>query len=73
MVLLYFISGFIIGSFTVYLLKKIRNKKTGYGFFKIEPYDNKNDELYKVNIRLTPDQNLLKVKDILLHKENSHE
>ena len=41
---------------------------------RIEPYyDEDNSDLYRVNIAMTPDQKLLDVKKIILHKDDSQE
>lgn len=65
---LIFLGGVLIGSIITQLI--VRNK-TGYGYFKIEPYSDEEPDLYKVNVCLTPDQSLLKVKKIVLHKDPS--
>lgn len=71
MVFLVFLGGVVFGSIVSNIF---RYRKTGYGHFRIEPYyDEDNDDLYKVNITLTPNQKLLDVKKIILHKDDSQQ
>ena len=65
---LIFLGGVLIGSIITQLI--VRNK-TGYGYFKIEPYSDEEPDMYKVNVCLTPDQSLLKVNKIWLYKDPS--
>ena len=68
MVYLAFLGGVLLGSIFTQLIVGFR---TGYGYFKVEPYSDEEPDLYKVNVCLTPDQSLLKVKKIVLHKDPS--
>ena len=71
MIYLVFLGGVVFGSIMSNILFR---RKTGYGHFKIEPYyDEDNSDLYRVNIAMTPDQKLLDVKKIILHKDDSQE
>lgn len=65
---LFFLGGVILGSILTQLIVR---HKTGYGYFKIEPYSDEEPDMYKVNVCLTPDQSLLKVKKIILYKDPS--
>ena len=65
---LIFLGGILLGSILTQLI--VRNK-TGYGYFKIEPYSDEEPDMYKVNVCLTPDQSLLKVNKIWLYKDTS--
>ena len=62
---LIFLGGVLVGSIITQLIVR---HKTGYGYFKIERYSDEEPDMYKVNVCLTPDQSLLKVKKIVLHK-----
>ena len=68
MVYLAFLGGVLLGSIFMQLIVRFR---TGYGYFKVEPYSDEEPDMYKVNVCLTPDQSLLKVKKIVLHKDPS--
>ena len=68
MVYLAFLGGVLLGSIFTQLIVRFR---TGYGYFKVEPYSDEEPGLDKVNVCLTPDQSLLKVKKIVLHKDPS--
>ena len=65
---LIFLGGVLLGSILTQLIVR---HKTGYGYFKIEPYSDEEPDMYKVNVCLTPDQSLLNVKKIVLHKDPS--
>lgn len=65
---LIFLGGVLVGSILTQLIVR---HKTGYGYFKIEPYSDEEPDMYKVNVCLTPDQSLLKVNKIWLHKDPS--
>ena len=65
---LIFLGGVLVGSIITQLIVR---HKTGYGYFKIEQYSDEEPDMYKVNVCLTPDQSLLKVKKIVLHKDPS--
>ena len=65
---LIFLGGVLLGSIITQLI--VRNK-TGYGYFKIEPYSDEEPDMYKVNVCLTPDPSLLKVNKIWLYKDPS--
>lgn len=45
--------------------------KSGFGDFKLEPYDEDDTGFYRINIKLHSNQNLLKKKYIILEKDNS--
>ena len=63
-----FLGGVLLGSIITQLIVR---HKTGYGYFKIEPYSDEEPDMYKVNVCLTPDQSLLKVNKIWLYKDPS--
>ena len=63
---LIFLGGVLLGSIITQLIVR---HKTGYGYFKIEPYSDEEPDMYKVNVCLTPDQSLLKVNKIWLYKD----
>ena len=65
---LIFLGGVLLGSIITQLIVR---HKTGYGYFKIEPYSDEEPDMYKVNVCLTPDQSLLTVDKIWLHKDPS--
>ena len=65
---LIFLGGVLLGSIITQLIVR---HKTGYGYFKIEPYSDEEPDMYKVNVCLTPDQSLLKVNKIWLYKDPS--
>ena len=45
--------------------------KSGYGRFKLEPYDTEEEDgFYKINVVIPQDQDLLKIKRILLTKDS---
>lgn len=70
MIYLAFLGGVIFGTIVTRILIDI---KSANGYFKVEPYKNDDtvDGLYSINMRLDPDQNLLKKNIIILHKEHS--
>lgn len=68
MVYLVFLGGVFLGSI---LTQIIFRHKTSYGYFKVEPYENGEDGLYKVNVHIVPGQKLLNTKKIILHKDPS--
>lgn len=70
MVYLVFLGGVLFGCIITRILFR---HKTGYGYFKVEPYEDEDgvEGLYRVNVCLSPDQNLLNVKQIILHKDPS--
>ena len=67
---LIFLGGVILGSIITNIIISLQS---GHGYFKVEPYkDEDNMEgLYTVNVALTPNQDLLNKKKIILHKDNS--
>lgn len=65
---LIFLGGVLLG---VVLANLLRRRNTGYGYFKIVPYENGEDGFYTVNVHITPDQKLLNVTQIILRKDNS--
>ena len=68
MLFLVFLGGVLLGSITTHILSDL---KSGYGYFKIEPYDEEDTGFYKVNVCITPNQNLLKKNKIVLYKDSS--
>ena len=46
-------------------------RKSGYGYFIIESYDDDETGFYKINIRIPTQDKLLKKKQIILYKEDS--
>ena len=68
MIYLFFLGGVLLGSIITQLIVR---HKTGHGYFNIEEYSNEEPGFYKVNVCLTPDQSLLTVDKIWLHKDPS--
>ena len=66
MIYLVFLGGVIFGTLITRILM---DRVNGEGYFKLEPFDD-DTGCYKVNVRLKADQDLLKVKRIILHKED---
>lgn len=63
-----FLGGVVIGI----IISKIGvRRSSAYGHFKIEPYDEDNTGFYKINMEVTPNQDLLKKDYIILEKINS--
>ena len=62
-----FTLGVIIGCIVMQL---IRHFKLGHGYFRIAKHPEE-EELYTINVRLDPDQNLMNVDRILLKREYS--
>ena len=63
-----FLGGVVIGI----IVSKIGvQRSSAYGNFKIEPYDEDNTGFYKINMEVTPNQDLLKKDFIILEKINS--
>lgn len=63
--LLFFLFGLVIG---VIVSNVSRWLSTGRGFFKLEKVPDEED-FYKINVRLLPDQKLNKKKHIILTRE----
>lgn len=63
------LGGVIIGSIVTQIVIRW---KAGYGYFKVERMpDEEENDLYKVNIALTRDQQLLRKKTIILKRDPS--
>lgn len=67
---LMFLGGVFVGTIITLIL---RDLKSGYGWFRIEPYDDDEDDLYTVKISLKKDQALLKKKQIILKRDDSQQ
>lgn len=70
MIYLVFLGGVFTG---LGLMRLFFCLKSGHGYFKLEPYEDEDgvEGLYRVNVCLSPDQNLLNVKQIILHRDPS--
>lgn len=70
MIYLAFLGGVVVGTIVT---RVIIGLQSGKGYFKIEPYRDEDgtEGLYAVNVCLTANQDLLKKKQIILHKDNS--
>lgn len=71
MIYLFFLGGVALGSV---ITRIIIDLESANGYFKVEPYRDEDgtEGLYTVNVRLlTPNQELLKKKHIILHKDHS--
>lgn len=68
MVFLFFLGGVAFGTIITRIVLDLR---TSHGHFYLEPADEDDTGFYKVNISITPNQNLLKKKYIILEKDNS--
>lgn len=63
-----FLGGVVIGI----IVSKIGVLRlSAYGHFKLEPYDEDNTGFYKINMKVTPNQDLLKKDFIILEKIDS--
>lgn len=59
--------GVIVGSVVTQIIFRC---KSGYGRFKLEPYDTEEEDgFYKINVAIPQEQNLLKVDKIILTKD----
>ena len=67
---LMFLGGVFVGSIIALSLMYL---KSGYGWFRIEPYEDDEDDLYTVKISLKKDQALLKKKQIILKRDYSQQ
>lgn len=68
---LMFLGGVFVGSIITLSLMYL---KSGYGWFRIEPFeDEEDDDLYTVKISLKKDQALLKKKQIILKRDYSQQ
>ena len=67
---LMFLGGVCVGSIITLCLVYL---KSGYGWFRIEPYEDDEDDLYTVKIALKKDQALLKKKQIILKRDDSQQ
>lgn len=65
--LLFFVAGVIVGSVVAQILTRV---KTGRGYFTIKKIPDEED-LYTINVRLVPDQELNKKTRILLKREQT--
>ena len=73
MIYFIFIGGIVIGTLFTRLYMDLRS---GHGRFMVVPYeddakDQADDGLYRVNVALKPNDDLLKKKYIILRKDNS--
>lgn len=67
MIYLVFLGGVIFGTL---ITRFLTDRVNGKGYFKLEPFDDDDTGCYKVNVRLKANQDLLKVKRIILNKED---
>ena len=65
---LFFLGGVLLGTIITQIVFRY---KTSYGHFKVEPYENGEDDLYKINVHIVPGQKLLNTKKIILYKDTS--
>lgn len=63
--IIFLVIGAIVGMITTLI---VLNAKTAKGYFKLEKIPNE-EELYTINMRVLPDQQLDKKKCILLSRE----
>lgn len=70
MVYLVFLGGVALGGVITRILMDLGS---AHGHFKVEPYTDEDgvEGLYSINVRLVPDQNLLKKDILILHKDHS--
>ncbi len=68
MIYLALLGGVILGSAIMYFVDRL---KTGYGYFKIEPYDDDDDGFYTINVCITPDPKLMDAEQIILRRDHS--
>ena len=71
--LILFLGGVFLGIIFAAICLSV---KAGRGYFKVEPYideDGPLDGIYEVNVRLKPNQDLIKKDVVVLIKEHSHE
>ena len=64
--LLIFAIGVLMGTIVTLVILAIQS---GVGYFKVDPVE-PDEGTYSVNVRLEANQNLLKKKMILLHRES---
>ena len=67
MIYLAFLIGVILGTIITQVLVQYR---TGYGYFKVEPYKDE-EGFYTVNVRIPNEQNLLNIDKIILKRERT--
>ena len=67
MIYLVFLIGVILGTIISQVLVHYR---TGYGYFKVEPYKDE-EGFYTVNVRIPNEQNLLNIDKIILKRERT--
>lgn len=70
MIYLTFLGGVTLGAI---VMKIIIGLESANGYFKVEPYRDEDgtEGLYAVNVCLTANQDLLKKKQIILHRDPS--
>lgn len=67
--ILCFVGGIVIGCIIGPIFYRC---KSGYGRFKLEPYDSDEpDGFYKINVIIPQEQDLLKINTIVLLKDDS--
>ena len=71
MAYLFFLGGVFVGSIITQIIIRWR---AGRGWFYVDPvFDPEEPDVYKVNISLPKDQQLLTKKTIILKRDTSHE
>ena len=65
-ILVTFLGGMLVGAIILTICLAIQS---GIGYFKVDPVE-PDEGTYSVNVRLEANQNLLKKKFILLHRES---
>ena len=71
MVYLFFLGGVFVGSIITQIIIRWR---AGRGWFYVDPmFDSEEPDMYKVNVSLPKDQQLLTKKTIILKRDTSHE
>ena len=68
---LFFLGGVFVGSIITQIIIRLR---AGRGYFYVDPvFDSEESDMYKVNVSLPKDQQLLTKKTIILKRDTSHE
>ena len=67
MIYLAFLIGVILGTI---ISQVLIHHRTGYGYFKVEPYKDE-EGFYTVNVRIPNEQDLLHIDKIILKRERT--
>ena len=68
MIYLVFLGGVVVGLITA---RSVIRRVSGFGYFKLEPYDEDDTGFYRINVSIAPGLNLLKKDYIILRKDHS--